>query len=240
MAGVYVAPSSFSYYNDLLRDGSMYWFPILTLLSFILLLLGFFYYDHFIKERSAGVLCLKTKRDIWRCKVCIKIMSLIYIVVILSLNFMFLFLSTAVQEVPDTELKHCEDIFNLTGDTSHKLLHQVAMEQNLHCIDINITDGLLSVVLVIIFSVLMIALNANLMLKCIPDKNTKNCSAFVVFRLSVVIVYMFIGMVAPKVLYIIAYNFNFHDDDFGHRLFYFSIFDFVTISFVMSILFLQF
>ena len=239
--GVYVTASSYSYYSNLLRDGSMCFLPILSL-ACLLLLLAFFYYDlgkYFIEKGSTCVFFLKTKRDIWRCKVCIKIMSLIYIVVILSLNFMFLFLSTAVQEVPDTELKHCEDIFNLTGDTSHKLLHQVAMEQNLHCIDINITDGLLSVVLVIIFSVLMIALNANLMLKCIPDKNTKNCSASVVFRLSIVIVYMFTGMVAPKVLFIVAYNFNFHDD-FGHRLFYFSIFDFVTISFVMPILFLQF
>ena len=237
--GVYVTASSYSYYSNLLRDGSMCFLPILSL-ACLLLILAFFYYDlgkYFIEKRSTSVFFLKTERDIWRCKVCIKIMSLIYIVVVLSLNFMFLFLSTAVQEVPDTELKHCEDIFNLTGDTSHKLLHQVAMEQNLHCIDINITDGLLSVVLVIIFSVLMIALNANLMLKCIPDKN---CSASVAFRLSVVMVYMFIGMVAPKVLYIIYYNFNFHDDDFGHRLFYFSIFDFVTISFVMPILFLQF
>ena len=238
--GVYVAASSYSYYSNLLRDGSMCFLPILSL-ACLLLLLAFFYYDlgkYFIEKRSTCVfLFLKTERDIWRCKVCIKIMSLIYIVVILSLNFMFLFLSTAVQEVPNTELKHCEDVFNLTGDTSHKLLHQVAMEQNLHCIDINITDGLLSVVLVIIFLVLMIALNANLMLKC-TDKNTKNCSASVVFRLSVAIVYMFIGMVTPKVLYIIAYNFNFHDNDFGHRLFYFSIFDFVTISFVMPIIIL--
>ena len=45
-------------------------------------------------------------------------MCLVYIAVILSLNCIFVFLSTAVQEVPDTELKHCEDIFNLTGETS--------------------------------------------------------------------------------------------------------------------------
>ena len=69
-------------------------------------------------------------------------------------------------EVPDTELKHCEDIFNLTGDTSHKLLHQVAMEQNLHCIDINITDGLL---LAIILSVSVITL------LCLEMRSTISC-----------------------------------------------------------------
>ena len=115
---------------------------------------------------SGGVL---NEKDFSRCTLCIRIMCLVYIAVILFLNCIFVFLSTAVQEVPDTELKHCEDIFNVTGDTSHKFLHQVAMEQNLHCIDINITDGLLSVVLVIISLVSVIAL------LCLEMRSTISC-----------------------------------------------------------------
>ena len=98
-------------------------------------------------------------------------MCLVYIAVILSLNCIFVFLSTAVQEVADTELKHCEDIFNLTGDTSHKSLHQVAMEQNLFCIDINIIDGLQNVGLAIILSVSVTTLFCLVLLKYTEEKD---------------------------------------------------------------------
>ena len=105
--------------------------------NFILLLLAFSFYDlkkYFIKKRSAGVLCLKTEKDIWRCKVCIRIMCL------------------HCNAVPVTE-KHCKDIFDLTGDTSHK--PQVAMKQNLlHCISIKVSDGLKGIVIFIALSII--------------------------------------------------------------------------------------
>ena len=228
MAGVYVAPSSFSYYNDLFRDGSMYWFPILTLLSFILLLLAFFYYDLGIKKRSAGVLCLKTERDIWRCKICIRITCLVYIVVILSLNCILVFLSTAVQEVADTEQKHCKDIFNLaSGDTSHKPLHQVAMELNLHCIDINVSDGLKCVVIYFILSVLVITLNTMLLLKC-TENGTEN---YYILKLSVISIYIFI--VIMHMLPSIAHSYS----DYGVSS---SVLNFFTYGMFVSLLLVVF
>ena len=166
MIGVYITASTFSYYNVLLYNVRVYWLPILTLVGFILLLLAFFYYDlgkYFIKKRTAGVLCLKTERDIWKCKFCIRIMCLVYIFLILSLICMVVFLSTAVQELPVTE-KHCKDIFDLTGDTSHK--PQVAMEQNLRCIGIKVSDGLKGVVIFIALLALIIILNTKLLFKC--------------------------------------------------------------------------
>ena len=108
---------------------------------------------------------------------------MVYIVVVLSLNCILVFLSTAVQEVADTELKHCKDIFNLaSGDTSHKPLHQIAMERNLHCIDIKVSDGLKCVIIFFILSVLVITLNTMLLLKC-AENGSKNCY---VLKLSVI------------------------------------------------------
>ena len=199
MAGVYVTASSYFYYSNLLCDGSMC-FTILSL-ACLLLLLASCYHDlgkYFIKKRSAGVLCLKTERDIWRCKICIRITCLVYIVVIIFLNCILVFLSTAVQEVADTELKHCKDIFNLaSGDTSHKPLHQVAMELNLHCIDIKVSDGLKCVIIFFILSVLVITLNTMLLLKC-AENGSKNCY---VFKLSIISIYLFIAIVFPSIAY---------------------------------------
>ena len=200
MAGVYVTATSYSYYSNLLRYGSMC-FTILSL-TCLLLILASCYHDlgkYFIKKRSGGVLCLKTERDIWRCKVCIKITCLVYIVVVLSLNYIYIFLSTAVQEVADTELKHCKDIFNLAsgGDTSHKPLHQVAMERNLHCIDIKVSDGLKCVVIFFILPVLVITLSTMLLLKC-AENGSENCY---VLKLSVISIYLFIAIVLPNIAY---------------------------------------
>ena len=171
--GVYISESSLSFYSSVLQCGVMSNILILPVSNLLLLFIIYYYVlgKYFNKEVSGSVLLLKTEKDFSKCTLCIRIMCLVYIAVILSLNCIFVFLSTAVQEVPDTELKHCEDIFNLTGDTSHKFLHQVAMEQNLHCIDINITDGLLSVVLVIILSVSIITLLFLVLLKYTEDKD---------------------------------------------------------------------
>ena len=67
-----------------------------------------------------------------------------------------------------------------------KLLHQVTMEQNLHCIDINITDGRLSVVLVIILSGLIIALNSLVLLKC--TENSKHWNVYTAFKVPFIVI----------------------------------------------------
>ena len=199
---VYISESSYFYYCYVLYCTTPDFILLLSLVFLILLLLAIFYYElnkYFFKRDCTYVLFLQTERDIWRCTLCIRIMCLVYIAVILSLNCIFVFLSTAVQEVPDTELQHCEDIFNLTGDTSHKFLHQVAMEQNLHCIDINITDGLLSVVLVIILSVLIIALNSLVLLKC--TENIKHWNVYTAFKVSFIVIYIVTGIIIlPKIV----------------------------------------
>ena len=73
-------------------------------------------------------------------------------------------MSTAIQEVPVTE-KHCKDIFDLTGDTSHK--PQVAMEQNLlHCIGIKVSDGLKGIVIFIALSIIFKCTKSYLFTHC--------------------------------------------------------------------------
>ena len=196
--GVYISESSLSFYSSVLHYGVMSNILLLSVGNLLLLFVIYYYVlgKYFNKEVSGSVLFLKTEKDFSRCTLCIRIMCLVYIAVILSLSCIFVFLSTAVQVVPDTELKHCEDIFNLTGDTSHKLLHHVAMEQNLHCIDINITDGLLSVVLVIILSISAITLLFLVLLKYTKEKDIIHF----VFKLPFIAIYICICTVVPIVV----------------------------------------
>ena len=196
--GVYISESSLSFYSSVLHYGVMSNILLISVGNLLLLFVIYYYVlgKYFNKEVSGSVLFLKTEKDFSRCTFCISIMCLVYIAVILSLNCIFVFLSTAVQVVPDTELKHCEDIFNLaSGDTSHKSLHQVAMEQKLFCIDINITDGLQNVVLAIILSVSVTTLFCLVLLKYTEEKDI--IPFF--FKLPFIAIYICICIVVPVV-----------------------------------------